>query len=165
MNGTQSSWYYKGTGKDKNYQFRTYDLNEVLITPAAYCPEAISNPIATKLTCGYDVPNKRNEVLINIWDWDPKWTLTVREQPGDKVLTPVQLYTYDPLHVISQNMQRLKHSPTATSINFTTEPTFHMFKVTATSANSTLEITATNGAGTSYPQTMTRPKLFDFQMQ
>ena len=165
MDGTKAGWYYKGTGKARDYQFRTYDLNQVLITAARYCPQAVSNPHVAEYLNGYDTANTKNEVLINVWDWDPSWTLSVTESPGGKPLTPVRVNAYDPLHVISYNMQRFKYSPDLTSPSFPTAETSHMFKVTASSPASTLEITAINGSGVKYTQTMTRPKELDFQMQ
>lgn len=163
MDGTKARWYYKGTGKERDYQFRTYDLNRVLITTDRYCPDTSVPDAAAKACHGYDAPNTKNEVLINIWDWDPSWTLSVKELPEGRMLTPVRVSAYDPLHIISYNMQRFKYG--ATSLSFATSVTSHMFKVTASSPETTLEITATNGDGVKYMQTMMRPKDFDFQMK
>ncbi len=163
IDGTRFGWHYKAIGKDSDYQFRTYDLNESLITVEKYCPETSVPAEAAKNTFGYNLPNKNNEVLINVWDWDSDWTLTVTELPARKNLTVQRVFAYDPLHIISYNMQRYAHR--ATSLTFPTKRTVHLFKATASSAVSTLEITAVNGQGVSYTQTMTRPKPLAFDMQ
>lgn len=49
VNGDSLSWYYKSTGKDKNYQGVIYPV-------------------------GID-PDKPNAFIVNVWNWDPEWTV------------------------------------------------------------------------------------------
>jgi len=68
----------------------------------------------------------------------------------------------DPLHIISYGMKRL---------DLNAEPSFdsanssHMFKVKASSANSTLDISVTDRFGKEYTERMIRPKAFSYTMR
>jgi hypothetical protein len=53
VNGSTVNWYYKGTGKDRNHQLRSY-------LPGAN-------------------PGKPNELAVNIWNADPEWKITWSE--------------------------------------------------------------------------------------
>ncbi len=154
MNGTDIKWYYKGAGYAKNYQFRTYDLNKVYITAATYAPKATENDMST-YAGPYAAPNSKNEVLINVWGYDPKWKVEVKE--AGKSLAVSQVYVQDPLHIISYEAKRLNVGAVPTE-DFVTCSTSHMFKVTASSATSTLDISVTDRFGNVYTETMTRPK-------
>lgn len=45
VNGTELNWYYKGTGKDKNYQ----------------------------ISLDVEVLTNQKRLLANVWNWDPEW--------------------------------------------------------------------------------------------
>ena len=63
----------------------------------------------------------------------------------------------DPLHYIAYTAKRYASNATVT---FPTAKNYHMFKVTASSAASTLDIKVTDRFGNVYTETMTRPKPF-----
>jgi hypothetical protein len=69
----------------------------------------------------------------------------------------------DPLHIISYEAKRLNVGAVPTS-SFVTGNTAHMFRVTASSATSTLEIKVTDRFGNLYTETMTRPKELTYTM-
>jgi hypothetical protein len=94
-----------------------------------------------------------NSILINIWNWDPKWKLSVKE--NGKELTWQQVYNFDPLHVLGYTKQR----PNTTS-SFYSKKNPHMFMVQATSATSTVEIQVTDRFGNVYKESMKRPRDF-----
>lgn len=162
MNGNNIKWQYKSIGYEPEYQFRAYDLNNVHITADSYTSNA--NEQFKKLVPNYAFTfanaNKNNEVLINVWGYDPKWTVSVTE--NGKALKVDRISSRDPLHIISYGMKRL---------NVNAEPSFdaanssHMFKVKASSATSTLAIQVTDRFGNIYNETMSRPKAFTYNMR
>ncbi len=161
MSGKDIEWYYKGTGFPKSYQFRTYDLNQTHITAAAFAPNSTDELLAP-YAGDYASVNSSNEVLINIWGYDPEWVIDVKE--GGTSLNVTRVYALDPLHIISYEALRLNVGATPTS-SFVTNKTAHMFKVTASSPTSTLSISVTDRFGNVYTETMTRPKALSTSMQ
>ena len=63
----------------------------------------------------------------------------------------------DPLHLIAYTAKRINKNSKPT---FETNTNYHLFKVTASSATSTLDIKVTDRFGNVYTETMTRPKAF-----
>lgn len=156
INGKEIRWYYKSIGSPKNYQFRSYDLNKVLITASAFAPNAPETAMA-EYAGVYSSPGAGNEILINVWGYDPKWKIEVRE--AGKSLPVSRVSVKDPLHIISYEAKRLNVGAVPTS-SFVTGNTAHMFKAKASSASSALEITVTDRFGNIYSETMARPKEF-----
>lgn len=150
------SWQYKAMKYDVSKQFRTYDFNTI----KEYVE---TDPAVRKFFQIY--PNREkytafgeNDVLFNIWNWDPTWTVSVKE---NGVEMPVkQHYIEDPLHTVSYDIPRTYTNGELTS-SFRTIKTHHMFSVHASSATSTLEFTVTDGFGNVHTETMTRPKAFN----
>ena len=156
-NNTNLKWYYKSIGYDKNYQFRSYDLNKVHITAAKYAPSANSTYAAKMAGYAgtYATANNKNEVLINVWRYDPQWKVEVFENSVSLPITRVS--AQDPLHIISYEAKRLNVNAEPTA-SFLSVATSHMFKATAASPNSTLEIKVTDRFGNVYSESMKRPK-------
>ena len=159
LDGTSVKWQYKAAGFPLSYQFRTYDRNEIYITPEKYAPSATnqmkSKMMTSEFTGSWTTASTANEVYINVWNYDPSWKVEVTE--GGKALSVSKVSAKDPLHLIAYTAKRLNKNKTAT---FETTSTGHMFKTTASSASSTLEIKVTDGFGNVYTETMTRPKEF-----
>ncbi len=152
-------WYYKSMGQDQSYQFRTMDMNTVYINPADYSNTSLLNKWAN----GYDSkPKADNRVLINVFNYDPDWKITVTE--NGKELKVTQVAEEDPLHTLSYNCQRVAQNATPTS-SFKTATTAHMFQVTATSPISTLSVKVTDRFGNTYTEEMKRPKEFSRSMK
>jgi len=160
-NGRDLKWHYKSIGKPASYQFRSYDLNEVVITAAEFAPNSTDEALA-EYAGAYATPNAVNDVLINVWGYDPSWIIEVKE--GNTSLTVERVSVKDPLHIISYEAKRLNTGAIPTS-SFVTGNTAHMFLVRASSATSTLEIKVTDRFGRVYNETMTRPKDFTWTMQ
>lgn len=158
IDGTTIKWAYKSTGYDKNYQFRAYDLNKVQITAANFAPNSTDAALAP-FAGVYASPNNSNEVLINVWGYENKWKVEVKE--AGTALTVKRVTAMDPLHIISYEAKRLNAGAAPTS-SFVTGTTSHMFKVTASGPATTLEITVTDRFGNIYTETMTRPKTFTY---
>ena len=154
--GTSFSWQYKATGSDVDRQFRTYDRNGISITASQYVPNADASHQADFEPGFWSTSSSANEVYINVWNWDPSWKVEVKE--GGKALTVSKVKAYDPLHLVAYTAKRLNKNKTA---SFATTENRHMFKVTASSASSSLEIKVTDRFGNVYTETMSRPKAFN----
>ncbi len=101
-------------------------------------------------------------MLINVWNWDPTWTVTVTTPSGQE-LSVTQVGAYDPLHVAALTMKRLNKANLTSVPSFLTEYFVHFFKVKAPDATSTLTITVKDGFGNTWTETMTRPKAFSIK--
>ncbi len=161
IDGKTVKWYYKGIGSPANYQFRSYDLNRVLITAALHAPASTDAALA-EYAGPYANPGAANEILINVWGYDPRWKVEVKE--AGKALEVRRAAARDPLHIISYEAKRLNAGAVPTS-SFVTGTTAHLFKATASSATSTLEITVTDRFGNVSAETMNRPKEFTYLMK
>lgn len=161
IDGKEVKWYYKSIGSEKDYQFRTYDLNTIHITSKEYAPNSTEEALA-KYAGDYSAPNKGNEVLINVWGYGPGWSIEVKE--GDKELLVERVSKPDPLHIISYEAKRLNVGAEPTS-SFITSETAHMFLTKASSATSTLKIIVKDRFGNTYSETMERPKAFNYSMK
>ena len=159
ISGKDIEWRYKPTDFSENLQFRTYDLNKVKITYDDYVPNASESYQLDFLKYVQAYPGSSdNEVLINIWNWDTDWKLSVTE--NGNALEPTRVVAYDPLHIIAYTAKRLNKNANAT---FATARSNHFFKVKASSPSSTLEITVTDRFGNTYKETMQRPKDFTIE--
>ena len=160
INEDQLKWRYKGINKDQNYQFRTYDLNKLRITAEEFAPNLSEESLA-KYTGEYANLNEKNEVLINVWGYDPDWKIQVTEEGKDLDVTRVS--AMDPLFIISYMVKRLNEGKRP-SFSSSTRQTAHMFKVTASGPATTLQINVTDRFGNLYTETMKRPKKFTYLM-
>lgn len=152
FDGRNVEWYYKGIGRDRDYMFRAYDMNEVLRNPiiAAASPDFGTAPTADGVEDCYG----QNDILVNIWDWEPGWTIRVTEQGRE--LQGVQVRGRDPMHKIAY---------TGKTSAFFTCYNNHMWKFRASSATSTVTIEVTDLFGHSSTQVMERPKSFSVEMR
>ncbi len=155
VNGNNISWQYKGTGADVKEQFRTYDRNNISITSSQYIPNADASHRASFDPGFWSTSSSDNEVYVNVWNWDPSWTVEVSE--NNQLLPVERVNAYDPLHLIAYTAKRLNKNKEA---GFATVENNHMFKVKASSATASLKIKVTDRFGNVYEETMTRPKEF-----
>ena len=165
MNGKYYQAYYKSMGYDRNYQFRTYDLNRCHITAAKYCPKSSDKLIEAyleKYVKGYDSERTDNKVHINVFGFNDKWSIKVTEN-GQELKT-TRINAYDPLWTISVPCKILDSRKEPTSGKMPTQ-TSHFFECQASSATSTLKIEVTDEWGRKYTETMTRPKDLTLDMK
>ena len=152
IDGKDISWLYKATGKSESHQFHAYDLNEVKRTVTM---ELGSNkPKFEKYVHNADA-YPYNAILLNIWNYNPSWKITVTE--NGKELPVKMRFDYDPLHIIALTAKRFA---TNDDPMFTTSWSDHFFEVQATSSDSTLEIVVEDEFGHVFKETMKRPKEF-----
>lgn len=156
-NGSKMTWYYKGANYDKSYQFRAYDLNQVLIEDMGSSPSTYNQYIHN-----YGIKRTDNKILINVWNYEKNWTVEAFE--NGKELAVTRIAAYDPLHILCYEMQRYYKDKTPTS-SFVTIKNDHMFECSASSATSTITIKVTDEFGNIYTQDMVRPKAFNMIMK
>lgn len=131
IKGKSISWVHKPMGKSvRNGQFHCVDLNEV--------PEDLRGTTV------------ENAVLVNVYNWDDAWTISVKED--GRSLKVKQVYRTDPVYKLV--------FPEEFSSQVAPYRTNHLFMVTASSATSTLDITVTNRFGRVFTGTMKRPLEF-----
>lgn len=164
IKGKDVEWTYKGTGCDTDYQFRTYDLNQVNFT-LADVPQMSQNATVRKAFQKYLAaypPNQNHEVLINIWNWNPRWTLTVTTESGEQ-LHPEAVWAYDPLHLAAMTIKRFNSNTLTAAPNFCTELFPHFFKVKVPDAETDLNIRVQDEFRQTYEEKMERPKTFHLE--
>lgn len=160
IDGKEFKWQYKGTGFPTDFQFRTYDRNCIHLTADTYTVSATDDnkKVFDSYTSIWKEASSDNEVYINIWNWDPSWTVEVTEEGGALTVERRTAGESDPLHLIAYTAKRLNKNA---SLSFPTDANKHLFKVRASSATSTLVIKVTDRFGRVYTETMERPKVFD----
>ena len=162
VNGKDFKWSYKGTKLDANIQFRTYDLNNVSFT-LADVPNLTNATVQASFGryCLAYPKRSDNKVLINVWNWDPEWTITVTTETGTKLETKA-VQAYDPLHIKAMSVKRY-NSDINSVPNFVTQNFSHFFEVTAPDADTDLTITVKDRFGRTYTEKMGRPKAFNLE--
>lgn len=164
FNGTRYNMLYKGTGRDVNEQFRCYDLNQVSFSRA----DVPLMPSTESVTKYYDTvikayaANSRNEVLINVWNWNPSWTVKVTTESGT-TLPATRVWAYDPLHIAALTVKRFNNATITGKPVGTTEYSYHFFKVTAPDATTDLTITVSDNQGNTWTKKMARPMAFSLE--
>ena len=160
ITGTEFKWQFKGTGLDNDIQFRTYDRNNIHLTAEKYMAGKTADQIALfeKVAGDWKTANNANEVYLNVWNYGPDWSIEVTENGKSLSVSQATASLFrDPLHIITY----IPSSKKTAEDSFTTKSCSHMWKVTASSATSTLEIKVTDNFGNVYKETMTRPKAFN----
>ena len=162
INDKSIEWYYTSADDGAQKQFRTFDLNEVGKFYAESGEMQVFLHNHTKRTKFQSV--KPNRVAIHIWDWDPEWKISVKENGVELPVThrPMENPQYTLSYYIPKTIWRRELFVKRYD---TPEKTRHMFHVTASSPTSTLEITVTDPFGRTYTETMERPKAFSKLMR
>lgn len=158
VSGNDLKWQFKGTGRDIDYQFRTYDGNQITINAAKFAPNATADAakVFNDWSSRWGTESSENYVYLNVWNYNRYWTIKVTEDGKELPLT--RLNTLDPLHIIAYEAGRADAG--VTKYSFPTTYTNHFFRVKASSATSTLNFEVTDQFGNVYKETMTRPKSF-----
>lgn len=163
ISNTDLKWVYKSTGWTEDYQFRSYDLNNVHFSMADVPQMPADLPASAKKVYQQYVDaypaNNDNEVLINIWNWNSNWTLSVVDE-DNTVLTPTEVWAYDPLHIAALSVKRFNQANLKSTPSFVTEKFTHFFKVKAKNADVDLKITVKDEFGNTWTENMQRPKAF-----
>lgn len=158
VSGKGISWKYKGIACPEDFQFRTYDRNSFCLSPEVWTPHASKeDKAAFSASVGdYGKKSSSNQVLINIWDYDPAWKISVKE--NGKTLPVTRLTSVkDPLYLAVYEAYEYENGY---SVSYPGGYTDHIFSVTASGPDTTLEIRITDRFGRVYEKTMTRPEDF-----
>ena len=141
VTGTDFQCLYKSTGWPEEYQFRSYDLNNVHFSMAdvPLMPSDISASVKNAYMQYVNAypQNNDNEVLINIWNWNSDWTLSVVDE-NRKTLPYTEVWAYDPLHIAALSVKRFNNAGLKSTPSFITDKFTHFFKVKADDATPTL---------------------------
>ena len=163
VTGTDFQCLYKSTGWPEEYQFRSYDLNNVHFSMAdvPLMPSDISASVKNAYMQYVNAypQNNDNEVLINIWNWNSDWTLSVVDE-NRKTLPYTEVWAYDPLHIAALSVKRFNNAGLKTTPSFITDKFTHFFKVKADDADTDLVITVKDEFGNEWTENMQRPKAF-----
>lgn len=153
--GNKLSWKYRSLTYGSDKQFRAYDMNEVkarMASDVMYASFFNAYPSRERYN---GIP--ANAILVNVWNWDPRWRVKVTENGNELPVTWKRIE--DPLHTLSYDAPRTADNGEYTS-SFRTIPTHHIFMVCASSASSTLEIEVEDQFGNIYRESMERPRPF-----
>lgn len=163
VTGTDFQCLYKSTGWPEEYQFRSYDLNNVHFSMAdvPLMPSDISASVKNDYMQYVNAypQNNDNEVLINIWNWNSDWTLSVVDE-NHKTLPYTEVWAYDPLHIAALSVKRFNNAGLKSTPSFITDKFTHFFKVKADDADTDLVITVKDEFGNEWTENMQRPKAF-----
>lgn len=163
VTGTDFQCLYKSTGWPEEYQFRSYDLNNVHFSMAdvPLMPSDISASVKNAYMQYVNAypQNNDNEVLINIWNWNSDWTLSVVDE-NRKTLPYTEVWAYDPLHIAALSVKRFNNAGLKLTPSFITDKFTHFFKVKADDADTDLVITVKDEFGNEWTENMQRPKAF-----
>lgn len=161
VDGKSIEWYFTSADCGAGVQFRTFDLNTVRDYYKASGEMRVfleNNPQRTDFATVAD-----NRVSIHVWDWAPDWKITVTENGKPLKVThePMENPQYTVAYCIPKSVWR-RH---LAANKYKADPTAHMFHVTASAPDTTLEITVTDSFGRRYTETMVRPKEFSKNMR
>lgn len=163
VTGTDFQCLYKSTGWPEEYQFRSYDLNNVHFSMAdvPLMPSDISASVKNAYMQYVNAypQNNDNEVLINIWNWNSDWTLSVVDE-NRKTLPYTEVWAYDPLHIAALSVKRFNNAGLKSTPSFITDKFTHFFKVKADDADTDLVITVKDEFENEWTENMQRPKAF-----
>lgn len=163
IDGTDFAWLYKSTGWPEEYQFRSYDLNNVSFSmdDVPNIPSNVLIQLAYKKYVNAYPENSDNEVLIKIWNWNSNWELSVVDERG-KTLEYTPVWAYDPLHIAALSVPRFNNSGITSTPSFVTESATNFFKVKADDADVDVDLTITvkDEFGHTWTEEMQRPKAF-----
>ena len=121
----------------RNEQFAVYDMNFV------------------KSDYKSAVGAKANEVLVNVWNWDEDWTVSVTE--NGQPLTATRVYRKDPTHYTWQkDVLEPAHAPGSPNSTYLTGYNAHMFSAIAQVPGSTIKVVVTDPFGGVYEKTIVR---------
>lgn len=164
ISGKDIKWIYKCAGKDENFQFRSYDLNNITFSLEKDVPQltnADMKQVFKNMIVDYTGSQVgKNEVLINAWQMNTRWTCSVKTVDG-KELSVSRVSAFDPVQIYANATKRMNSASCTSAPVGTPQHRHHWFKVVAPDADTDLIITVKDDFGHTYTETMERPKKFD----
>lgn len=161
VDGKNIEWYYTSIDMGESKQFRTFDLNSVRDYYRTNGEMRVFLEVNPRRTDFANV--KDNRVAIHIWDWAPDWKISVKE--NGKELDVEHRPMENPQYTVSYCIPKTVWRRNLVEDYYGPEKSAHMFHVTASAPDTTLEITVTDSFGRVYTEKMVRPKLFTKRMR
>lgn len=160
VRGKEQKSLFKAIGRSEDYQFRAYDRNTIKITAEAYeIPLERESLLIKEDYSGYRNASSSNDILVNVWDWDSSWKVEILEEGSPLSVQRLSNYC-DPAFMLTYTVPRLKEN---NGVTWHLNKNDHIFKASAKSATSTVEIRVTDDEGRVSTQTMTRPFAFTIE--
>ena len=169
IDGTNLSWLYKGYRLTEEDQFRVYDRNEACLASADWIPSCTSEDARlaweTRVSW-YLEPRDDNYLVINVFDYDPTWTVEAFEGSTPLVVEKVattsgyEAERRDPLYMAAFEAPNYFNKNKTDAGSFRAVSDSHMFRVQASSASSTVTIRVTNRFGRVFTKVIERPYTF-----
>ncbi len=159
--GRSLRWHFKPIGKPHTKQFRVYDMNvvrrffarpEVMVKVARYAGRGDGNDYAAY---------GENELLVNVWNYDGKWTVSAEEE--GQALFVERVFERDPLHTLVFDIPRVDAGEAIGGWMTVLNP--HMFRIRARTATAPVVVTVRDRFGNVYTETVERPKAFSTEME
>ena len=169
IDGTNLSWLYKGYRLTEEDQFRVYDRNEACLASEVWIPSCTSEDARlaweTRVSW-YLEPRTDNYLVINVFDYDPTWTVEAFEGSTPLVVEKVattsgyEAERRDPLYMAAFEAPNYFNKNKTDAGSFRAASDTHMFRVQASSATSTVTIRVTNRFGRDFTKVIERPYTF-----
>jgi len=151
--GDSVTWRFKGLEKDNNGQFHVYDGNSVRNfwkTDATMKALCAANSALDSYASLED-----NVILVNVFNYDPKWKVEVFEGNSTTSLKVVGYSCRDIYHILAYDYYYYMKNKSAGS---TTSEHFHTFKAVAKEATTPITVRVTDRFGNIYERTIERPQ-------
>jgi hypothetical protein len=164
INGKTLKWRFQALDRNKDFQFRVYDLAACQMTRTSpfTMPSKITDDVMKEWCNGWNEHKNTSatkKILINVFDYNTDWTITVKENgttdTGVRRVTRVECA--DIFHVTQFNLRKMAKGTTNVG-TFATGKNAHMFEAGLSSTTSSVTITATDGQGNTYTETVSRPR-------
>ena len=157
--GKEMTTFFKAAGRPAEHQFRVYDRNCICLDAQLWLPDASTADKAefTRTAGEYAKPSTANEILINVWDYDPSWKISVTENGRELSVTQVK-GARDPLYLLAYEAYEYDNG---WDISYPSSTFDHMFKATASSPSSTVEVKVTDRYGRVFTERVARPRPFE----
>ncbi len=152
INGDTITWQFHDLENNGNAQFRVVDGNTLR---EFYKNNTTLQEIRKAYTTRQDYSTlEDNVVLVNVFNYDPKWQVQMFE--GSKELTVTRWRCEDVYHTMTYDIPRFEDKGQYTTDN-ATNWNLHTFKAIASSSNSSITVKVTDRFGNVYQKTVTRP--------
>ena len=159
MNGDDLSWTYMPI-HEGDTQMRLYEMNTVKqFYKSNTTMRAIMNEYPTRVDYG---TIDDNEVMVNVFSYDPEWQVTICE--GDSILQCDRVYTEDPFHTLAYDVPQYRLSGYY-STYYTTTLSTHIFKAKASTATKPITIRVVDTFGNAYLRSIERPHDYSLYME
>lgn len=156
IDGPEIKWRYSAWDYEPERQFMAFDMNKVKEYFANNGEYQAFKKMSPKATDYDKVPE--NTVYISVWAWDPEGKLRVTENGKE---LPVEMFmgenpAYSATAMLQRSIWLNKYNKKAKMQKN------RIFKVTASAADTPIEISWTDPFGIEFKETIIRPRPFSF---